>query len=549
VTETATAATPTESALDWLRCYELANGRKLRILHIGNIANNAYNNAKIQQRFGIDADVASYDYYHVMACPEWEDADFVGDLGDPFFPDWWSVSLAGFERPRWFAQGQLATCQRYLLARRRGKRLAGALLWRRLEAERRLLARPSGGPRIGKIVARGAARRARRNATRWKLRLRRRAFLVRRAASAAREGHLGTSITALASIARHARPDEVEDLLAQSAPSGESEVATRFRELFPSRHPLARADLAVYSESLPRWSELMQEYDIVQAYSVDPILPYLCGFERVAAYEHGTLRETPFEETTVGRLASLSYREAPVVFVTNTDVMPSVERLGIEPERVVRLPHAVDSERLFRFGAEHRDLGPPEGEVVFFSPTRQDWVDAHLSWTKGNDRAIRALALVRDRGYSCRLVLGEWGRDLEASRRLIDELGVETLVDWTPALRKAPLWSGYLSSHAVLDQFVLPAIGGVAFEAMALGRRVITALDLDATRAFFGEAPPVLACSLPEEIADAMIAVIEDPTDEAAVGVKARAWFERFHSSRRIVELQAEAYRRLLVAG
>jgi glycosyltransferase involved in cell wall biosynthesis len=287
---------------------------------------------------------------------------------------------------------------------------------------------------------------------------------------------------------------------------------------------------------------------VIQAYSTDPIIPVLANFPVFAAYEHGTLRETPFEETAVGRLCSLSYREAPVVFVTNTDVMPSVERLGIEPERVVRLPHAVDSERLARFAAEHRELEPPHGEVVFFSPTRQDWVDKHLSWTKGNDRAIRALAVVRDRGYSCRLVLGEWGRDLDASRRLVQELELEALVDWTPALRKAPLWTRYLTSHAVLDQFVLPAIGGVAFEAMALGRRVITALDLDATRGFFGEVPPVLASSEPDQIADAMIAVIEDPSDKAQLGAKARAWFERYHSSERIVELQADAYRRLLVA-
>ena len=48
-------------------------GRKLRVLHIGNIANNAYNNARIQRQYGIDADVLCHDYYHVMATPEWED--------------------------------------------------------------------------------------------------------------------------------------------------------------------------------------------------------------------------------------------------------------------------------------------------------------------------------------------------------------------------------------------------------------------------------------------------------------------------------------------
>jgi hypothetical protein len=64
----------------WLRAFEINRGRPLRVLHIGNIANNAYNNVKIQRERGIDADVLSLDY-----CPEWEDAPFSGDVRRDFF--------------------------------------------------------------------------------------------------------------------------------------------------------------------------------------------------------------------------------------------------------------------------------------------------------------------------------------------------------------------------------------------------------------------------------------------------------------------------------
>jgi glycosyltransferase involved in cell wall biosynthesis len=563
-----------ESGLDWLALFERDNGRKLRVLHIGNIANNAYNNAKIQRQYGIDADVVSYDYYHVMACPEWEDANFAGDFGDPFFPDWWKVDLHGFSRPEWFAQGRASACQRYLLARRRRQRIRARVHWKTLSAGRWLQCRSTRTASLARRLARMTARLrlailypparppdnfAERIA--WSTRR----FVTRvyiatqrgtRAAAALARGSGFRTATLIMAPRRLAHLAVTPAQRALAAPptnptvemsEAEAALARRYRELFPERQtPLTACDFGFYRGGIERWRALLPHYDVIQAYSTDPIIPVLTGTRAFAAYEHGTLRETPFENTAVGRLCSLSYREAPVVFVTNTDVMPSVERLRIDRQRVVRLPHAVDSERLARFGAEHRDLSAPTGEVVFFSPTRQDWIDAHLSWTKGNDRAIRALALVRDRGYSCRLVLGEWGRDLDASRSLVEELGLEPLVDWTPALRKAPLWTRYLTSHAVLDQFVLPAIGGVAFEAMALGRRVITALDVEATRDFFGEAPPVLACSEPEDIAEAMVSVIQDPADEEKVGARTRAWFERFHSSQRIVELQAEAYRRLL---
>ena len=65
-----------EQAATWLADFERLKGRPLRVLHIGNIANNAYNNARIQRQRGIDAYVLSFDYYHIMATPEWEDADF-----------------------------------------------------------------------------------------------------------------------------------------------------------------------------------------------------------------------------------------------------------------------------------------------------------------------------------------------------------------------------------------------------------------------------------------------------------------------------------------
>ena len=95
----------------WLKSIENELGRPLRVLHLGNVANNAYLNAKIMRQAGIDADAVSYDYYHVMGTPEWEDCDFSGKYGDPFFPDWWNVNLKGFNRPSWFIQGPKKMCQ------------------------------------------------------------------------------------------------------------------------------------------------------------------------------------------------------------------------------------------------------------------------------------------------------------------------------------------------------------------------------------------------------------------------------------------------------
>ena len=93
--------------LAWLRNFEARNGRKLRVLHVGNIANNAYLNAKFLRSIGIDAHVLSYDYYHVMASPEWEDVELLHGHGDDFQPRFSARDLRGYRRPPWFVNAPL----------------------------------------------------------------------------------------------------------------------------------------------------------------------------------------------------------------------------------------------------------------------------------------------------------------------------------------------------------------------------------------------------------------------------------------------------------
>ena len=113
-------------------------------MHIGNIANNAFFNAKILNQSGFDCDVMCADYYHIMGCPEWEEADFAGAIADQFRPDWTAVDLQGYQRPRWFAQGPQQLCIDYLIARRSGRTKIAALRWEELGVANRTYAAPPG---------------------------------------------------------------------------------------------------------------------------------------------------------------------------------------------------------------------------------------------------------------------------------------------------------------------------------------------------------------------------------------------------------------------
>lgn len=80
--------------------------RPLRVAHVGNIAQNAYLNAKAQRASGIDARSFDFGGGPALWTPQWEDGDWQFGAEAPTdstgFYDWRAVPmLNGFSRPTW----------------------------------------------------------------------------------------------------------------------------------------------------------------------------------------------------------------------------------------------------------------------------------------------------------------------------------------------------------------------------------------------------------------------------------------------------------------
>ena len=86
-TEMSDGARQTTDTERWLGRFRERNGRAPTVLHIGNIANAAYLNARMLNEVRIDCDVLCYEYFHIMGCPEWESAVFDPNGVNPDRPD------------------------------------------------------------------------------------------------------------------------------------------------------------------------------------------------------------------------------------------------------------------------------------------------------------------------------------------------------------------------------------------------------------------------------------------------------------------------------
>jgi glycosyltransferase involved in cell wall biosynthesis len=435
----------------------------LRALHVGNIANNAYVNAKLLRRVGVEAD-ALCDEWHIFAQPEWEDADLNGvfEPEEQLAPH---AAAVGWTRPDW------------VLGLRTWDPDFGDEPW----LEERLA--------VLKDLPRLARRRRR-----------------LRSAYAPLRPVLGCDLRLL-------------DLAHGSM----------WRRRLDRRVGSLRA--------------LFVRYDIVQLYGLHPALlpPGLPGVPYVA-FEHGTMREYPFEDFWRGRMLALGYRLSSKVIITNPDVVEQARRLGLQEDEYAFVPHPIDETKYCPGPSELRRAVVRDGfDFVLLCPSRHDW---HV---KGVDRLLRAFAeFVRSRRPKALLLLFAWGQEVGRSRRLVRELGIDANVRWSPPLPKIRLIDAYRAADVVLDQFLIGTFGAVAPEAMACARPVVMAFEPALHTWCFPVSPPVVDARTPEQIYAELSRLAEDDDARLALGRAGREWVERHHGWRLVVDRHLRIYEEVL---
>ena len=495
------AGSPVSDIMDWPARFAAEHGRRPRILHLGNVVNNAYINATIQRTQGVDAYVLDPDLYHIMASPEWRDVEIDGDYGDDFYPDWSQTSAVDYRRPDWFAQGPILLAVAYLTALVQGRRREAARLRDSIDAFRRVNVpkRDISGAPPPLPKPRGLQ-----------------AWGERRLAKLQRK--LGRVVPAWSN------PPE------RSVPGGDDSIPEQAR---------------FYRNSYWALRDLFEQFDVIQGYTVSAALALAVDMKRVVAYELGTIRGLPFEDTPAGRVAKWVYQTAPACIITNTDCVDAADRLGILPANRALALHPYDVNRAMAF-ASAPGPSPFTGDTpYFFAPARHHWKEGSLSFLKGNDVLIRAAGRLKRMGYAFRLLFVHWGPDVDLSKALIREEGLEENVIWTQPQSMLKLWRLCCGAVAVVDQFRAPALGGIAMDTMALGRRLITAYDAGMSTGFFDMPAPVCDARTEEDAARAMQCVLDDPQDLAGDGAKNQHWFATQHGIERQLVPQFEFYARL----
>ncbi len=495
----------------------------MKTAHSGNIANNAYLIAKFLRRLGEDAHAYHFRHEFIMGHPEWEDADFVGDL-EPFNPpDWNTIEFTnGFTRPDWvhYLSGQVDP---YVLP---PNAPAGPVA-KMMEATYGDQSAPSPGGLIGHL-RRTMATLGRRYSALMRQGQRTNAEEVEvRLLNLMRVAHLW--ITAV----------RVETGLALTpalrAVKAEIQLINADSRIVTTGGSVGIRDLH-HAPNWPSYRSLSRDHQLVQFYGLEaikgvlvpPTIPFV-------AFEHSTMRTLPFENTVQGRLLNLAYRTADACVITNPDVVSSARRLGLKDYRFI--PHPIDETKYAPppNGTEtalRRELRQATGaELLFLCPTRHEWSNAFDS--KRSDRVLRAFAAYTQNPDHPRaaLILCRWGRDVRASESLIEELGITSHVVWKAPMHKIRLRDHYQACDVVLDQFheAVGTFGTVTAEGLSCALPVIMYFNPGVHEWCLPEMPPIQSALTEDEIAARLSELAMDTPRRHAIGRASREWIIRWH--------------------
>lgn len=528
----------------WPQDFEKKNGRKLKVLHVGNIANNAYLNSKILRDTGVECDVLSYDYYHIMGCPEWEECKTDMRTLDQFDPHWYQIDMNNYQRPKWFVQGQMITALKYLIHRGQNNFFRAFIYWFFLSYQNKTTHLFP--------VLRFVDSLIRINLFFIKVLNRYIIYLIRKSKMMPllRRTSFFRFINQRIFNQNIVKSDQAQnsDSILQQKQS--IMLKTYSNVDISNKQQLSSEELSPYYAYSQYWEKVFSFYDIIQFYATSGVYG-LISDRQYLAFEHGTIRKIPFQDDHLGRVTSAVYKSAQGVFITNCDNIVAAQKLGLKNYYFV--PHPVNeesSDATHKFQDINYLRKKFDADFLILHPSRQDWSEQRdANQEKGNDIFIKGIAqFLKLRHIKLKCILVEWGVSIEQTKKLISSLNVEENFVWIKPLTHSLLVEYMRLSDAVFDQTTIGTFGAVPPKCLSMGKPVFVHLENSFHHWCFPNLPPVFKCKTAEHVAQELGFLTSTEFNKEDFKKKSEKWYFDNYSKHRVRDVHLLAYQKLLSA-
>jgi glycosyltransferase involved in cell wall biosynthesis len=321
------------------------------------------------------------------------------------------------------------------------------------------------------------------------------------------------------------------------------EVQALYRQTFGLDIPSDTA--LILAQQMGHWPYLlaMSRYDVIQLSGAPISMGLFCPKPYVVFPTGSDLFISPFEETMLGMLMRAGYRSARHLLVCETNYPDYLSRLDLTAPQTFA-PMMVDTDTYAPGkGGDIRDrwVADSGGERFILGVCRQSWL-----W-KGSDRLVRGFHtfIARPHNRQWRLVLVEWGSDVDRTKGLISELKLEPYVLWERLASKPVLRKYQQAADLVADQFVMAGYGTSVLESMAAGRAVVMRPAKENTSCYLPALPPFLGATGPDDICVRFEAIAQG-SERTLAEAASLEWVRRQHGYTSVADRYLQGYRSAL---
>lgn len=279
------------------------------------------------------------------------------------------------------------------------------------------------------------------------------------------------------------------------------------------------------------WAKELNRFDVIYCAS-NPIAAYLSGRPYCFFSVGGDLQWDCGRGDSYGEIMSLAVNAARFLTVSNPHTLGHSRRLGFT--NGVYLPYPMDSGDRYCPGiGKHRaEWEEKHGRGVYILTTSR--LDKNV---KGyGDDFIRAVIDTARKRPEARFIFLAWGNHTDEFSDCLGKAGLNKQLLVMPPVGKKRLVDYYRSCDIVLDQLVYGYYGATALEASAIGKPVVMKIREEHYSPLYdGDVAPVCSVNNPEEMKEALLALIDNPELRMEKGASMRAWLVRNHGEEKTV--------------
>jgi len=244
------------------------------------------------------------------------------------------------------------------------------------------------------------------------------------------------------------------------------------------------------------------------------------------------------------------FRNASEVLLLNIDMLYFKNEMGFP--KASFFPFAIDTE-LFSPRALQTNTAVPDNTLKCFMMSNLDFgiTDNNLNRNsmKHNDRVLHALAKFVTIDHNVHLTLLDRGSDKEEAKRLVNVLGIGEYIEFKSAMTELERIQHIQSADVVLDQFHMPAFGLGGLEAMAIGKPLVTHIDVNSFETAYRCAPDFFMNAHSVDDIFSRLLQLRDKTLRENTSARAREFVVSNHSRDVVIQKLISKYRQHLSQG